>query len=108
MTDRLIAPNKTVNTPFDGGGIYLGTVRQVAGNQVYVEVPQIAPRFTFGPCLVINNRITTNTTTTSSSGYLTSVTTTVTNNPPLVGDKVICAFLNNEKSELIVLGRVLV
>lgn len=106
MADARIAPNKTVNTPFEGGGVYLGTVRQVSGSQVYVEIPQIAPRFTFGPCLVINNRIVTNTTTTTSSGYLTSVTTTVTNNPPLVGDRVVCAFLNNEKSEVIVLGRI--
>lgn len=101
--EKIIAPSKTVNTPFDGGGIYVGTVRQVAGKQVFVEVPSIAPRFTFGPCLVVNNRITT--TTTSSSGYLTSVT--VSNNPPAVGDKVVCAFLNNEKSEMIVLGRIL-
>jgi hypothetical protein len=104
MSEKLIAPNKTANTPFEGGGIYIGAVRQVSGNQVFVEIPQIAPRFVFGPCLVVNNRITT--TTTSSMGYITSVT--VTNNPPAVGDKVVCAFLNNEKSEIIVLGRVLV
>lgn len=103
MADKLIAPNKTVGLPLEGGGIHLGIVRQVSGTQVFVEVPSIQPRFAFGPCLVIANRI--QTTTTSASGYLTSVT--VENVAPQVGDRVICGFLDNEKSELVVLGRVL-
>jgi len=103
MADKLIAPNKTVGLPLESGGVYIGVVRQVTGNQVYVEVPSVQPRFSFGPCLVVANRVTT--TTTSSMGYLTSVTVEVV--APEVGNKVICAFLDNEKSELVVLGRVL-
>lgn len=103
MAERIIAPNKTVGLPLQSGGIHLGVVRQVSGNQVFVEVPSIQPRFAFGPCLVVANRV--QTTTTSSSGYITSVTVEIV--VPQVGDKVVCAFLDNEKSELVVLGRVL-
>ena len=103
MAEKLIAPNKTVGLPLEAGGIHLGVVRQTEGNQVYVEIPSIQPRFAFGPCLVVANRV--QTTTTSSSGYITSVTVEVVR--PNIGDKVICAFLDNEKSELVVLGRVL-
>ena len=103
MSEKILAPNKTVGVPLQPGGVYVGTVKQVSGNQVFVEVPAIAPRFAFGPCLVVANRVTT--TTTSSSGFLTSVTVSVV--PPSVGDKVICAFIENERSELVVLGRIL-
>lgn len=103
MAERIIAPNKTAGLPLEPGGVHLGVVRQVAGNQVFVEVPSIQPRFAFGPCLVVANRV--QTTTTSSTGYITSVTVELV--APQVGDKVICAFLDNEKSELVVLGRVL-
>lgn len=103
VDNRIIAPNKTAGVPLQPGGIYLGVVRQVSGNQVFVEVPSIQPRFAFGPCLVVANRVTT--TTTSSNGYLTSVTVEIV--PPQLGDRVICGFLDNEKSELVVLGRVL-
>lgn len=102
-SNKIIAPNKTAGVPLQPGGIYLGIVRQMVGNQAYVEVPSIQPRFAFGPCLVIANRVTT--TTTQALGYLTSVTVEIVG--PQVGDKVICAFLDNEKSELVVLGRVL-
>ena len=103
MSENIIVPSKTVNTPFTGQGIYIGIVRQVADKQVYVEVPLISPGFIFGPCLVVSNKVTTSTT--SSSGYLTSVT--VSNAAPSVGEKVVCAFLNGERSEIIVLGRIL-
>lgn len=103
MADKLITPNKTAGVPLESGGVYVGIVRQVSGNQVYVEVPSVQPRFAFGPCLTVGNRVTT--TTTSSMGYLTSVTVEVI--PPQVGDRVICAFLDNEKSELVVMGRIL-
>ena len=103
MAEKIIAPNKTAAVSLEAGGLYIGTVKQVAGSQVYVEVPSIAPRFAFGPCLVVANRVTT--TTTSSMGYLTSVTVEVV--APSIGDKVVCAFLDNERSELVVLGRIL-
>lgn len=103
MADRYLTPNKTAGIPLQPGGLYIGTVRQVSGNQVFVEIPSIAPRFAFGPCLVAGGRVTT--TTTSSAGYVTTVTTTV--QPPAIGDKVLCSFIENEKSELVVLGRIL-
>lgn len=103
MPTKVPVPTKTVNLPLEPGGIYIGIVRQVSGNQVFVEVPLIAPGFSFGPCLVVANRAVT--TTTTADGYVTSVT--VTNSAPLLNDKVVCAFINNERSELVVLGRVL-
>lgn len=103
MPTNVVVPTKAANTPLEPGGIYLGIVRQVAGTQVYVEMPLVSPGFAFGPCLVVANRAVV--TTTTSGGYVTSVT--VTNSVPNVNDRVICAFLNNERSEVVVLGRVL-
>jgi hypothetical protein len=76
------ARNKTVSVPFQGG-IHYGIVRRVVGSQVYVELRAVAPGYAFGPCVV--------------SGVDTI---------PAVNDSVICAFLNNAKSELVVLGKI--
>lgn len=103
MSEKVTVPSKTAGTPLEPGGLYLGIVRQVSGTQVFVELPLVSPGFAFGPCFVVANRA--SVTTTSSGGYLTSVT--VTNTVPNVGDRVICAFLNNERTEIVVLGRVL-
>lgn len=109
--DRLIAPGKTVNTPFEGGGTYVGVVKQVTGKNIFVEVPSIAPGFVFGPCLVTSNAFSlavTKTTVTTPSGTTQAVTNaTLTNTAPPVGSKVLCTFLNNEKSELVITGRIL-
>lgn len=111
MVDKLIAPGKTVNTPFEGGGTYVGVVKQVSGKNIFVEVPAIAPGFTFGPCLVTSNAFSitlTKTTVTTPSGTTQAVTNAVLANiAPSVGSKVLCTFLNNEKSELVITGRIL-
>lgn len=77
------ARNKTVSIPLEGGGIYVGRVAKKTGAQVFVEVPSLSPKFAFGPCLV--------------SGTIAALE---------VNDRVICAFLNNSTSELIVLGKI--
>lgn len=109
--ERLIAPGKTVNTPFEGGGTYVGIVRQVSGKNIFVEVPAIAPGFTFGPCLVTSNAFSlslTKSTVTTPSGTTQAVTNaSLSNVAPSVGNKVLCTFLNNEKSELVITGRIL-
>jgi hypothetical protein len=76
------ARNKAVSVPFQGG-IHYGIVRRVVGSQVYVELRAVAPGYAFGPCVV--------------SGV---------DSIPAVNDSVICAFLNNAKSELVVLGKI--
>lgn len=76
------ARNKAVSVPFQGG-IHYGIVRRVVGSQVYVELRAVAPGYAFGPCVV--------------SGVEAI---------PAVNDSVICAFLNNSKSELVVIGKI--
>jgi hypothetical protein len=76
------ARNKAVSVPFQGG-IHYGIVRRVVGSQVYVELRAVAPGYAFGPCVV--------------SGVDSILA---------VNDSVICAFLNNAKSELVVLGKI--
>ena len=109
--ERFIAPGKTVNTPFTAGGTYVGVVKQVTGKSIFVEVPAIAPGFAFGPCLVTSNAFAitlTKTTVSTPSGTTQAVTNAVLANiAPPVGSKVLCTFLNGEKSELVITGRIL-
>lgn len=77
------ARTKAVGSTLDGGGIYFGVIRRVDGNQVYVELKTLAPGYAFGPCIAVGFEV-----------------------MPTVNDRVICAFLNNEKSELVVLGKI--
>lgn len=77
------ARSKAVGSSLEGGGIYFGVIRRVDGNQVYVELRTLAPGYAFGPCVVVGFEVV-----------------------PAVNDRVICAFLNNEKSELVVLGKI--
>lgn len=84
MAKQFTARSKTVGVPFEGGGIHYGVVRRVDGAKVFVEMPSVSPRYAFGPCIV--------------SGVTEAL---------VVGDSVICGFLNNSASELIVLGKVL-
>jgi len=110
-SERLIAPGKTVNTPIQAGGVYVGIVRQVSGTQIFVEVPKVAPGFVFGPCLVTSNAFSlsvTKQTVTTPSGTTQAVTNVSLNNSaPAVGKKVLCTFLDNEQSELVITGQVL-
>lgn len=106
------APDKSSSIPLEANSIYVGVVTQVSGNRVFVEVPQIAPGFSFGPCLVAANDVQVSATTTvtkSGQGFVTSVQTTVTRQRivPPVGSRVFCAFLNGSIDELAVLGSIL-
>jgi hypothetical protein len=68
-----------------GGGIHYGIVRKVDGNKVYVEIPSVAPKYAFGPCIM--------------SGVSEVLA---------IGDSVICGFLNNSASELAVISKVFI
>lgn len=84
MARQFTARSKAVGVSFQGGGIHYGIVRKVDGTKVYVEMPAVSSGFAFGPCIV--------------SGVIELLT---------VGDPVICGFLDNKASELVVLGKVL-
>ena len=105
--ENLIAPGKTVNTPFDGGGVYVGIVRQVSGSSIFVEVPAVASGFVYGPCLVTSNAFSLNVTKQTVDGVLVVTNVTLSNVAPPVGSKVLCTFLNNEKSDVVITGRIL-
>lgn len=111
MKERIIAPGKTANTPFDGTGIYIGIVKQIEGKRVYVEVPEVAPGFFFGPCLIVSNAFSlslTKQTVDTPTGTTQAVTNaTLANVAFSVNDFVLCAFINGEKSELVIMGRIL-
>jgi hypothetical protein len=61
------------------GGLSLGQVTRDTGG-IFVEVPQVAPGQTFGPCAVFGPY-------------------------PKTGDTVLCAFLDNKFDEIVVLGK---
>lgn len=84
MAKQFTARTKAVGVAFQGGGIHYGIVRRVDGTKVFVEVPSVAPKYAFGPCIVSGVDI-----------------------PLEVNDSVICGFLNNTASELVVIGKVL-
>jgi hypothetical protein len=52
-----ISPQKTASVELEKNGLYLGNVTQTEGNMVYVEIPQLTPGFSYGPCLVISNTL---------------------------------------------------
>lgn len=85
MAKQFTARTKAVGVPFQGGGIHYGIVRKVDGNKVYVEIPSVAPKYAFGPCII--------------SGV---------SEPLVIGDAVICGFLNNSASELVVISKVFI
>lgn len=107
---QFIAPTKTASVEIPRNGLYIGIVTQVEDTRVYVEVPQLTPGFSYGPCLVLANNV--NTATTSGSALITTggststflKTVTVTRVVPPVGTFVLCGFLNNGLDELVVLG----
>lgn len=78
------ARNKNVSIPLEGGGTYFGRVSKIInGNQVFVEIPTLSPKYSFGPCVVF--------------GTVAGLE---------LDEKVICTFLNNSTSDLVVLGKV--
>lgn len=71
--------------PFQGGGLYLGKVLSVdSGNRVSVKIPSLGLK---------------------KIRSLPYVGTTATLKP-VKGDSVVCAFLENDNQEMVVIGRI--
>jgi hypothetical protein len=109
---NLTAPQKSSSVELRPNSVYLGTVTRIEGNTAFVEVPQVAAGFSFGPCLIAAGDVSVvvqTTTTKNIDGVVTEVQTTVTKTriPPPVGGKVLCTFLNGSIDELVVLGSIL-
>jgi hypothetical protein len=109
---NLTAPAKSSSVELQPNAIYVGVVTNVEGNFVFVEVPQVAAGFSFGPCLVAAGDVAVQvqtTTTKNIDGLVTDVQTSVTKTRviPSVGEKVFCSFLNGNIDELVVLGSIL-
>jgi hypothetical protein len=78
-TERFGNSTKASSRKPQPGGLYKGIVVRVAGG-IFVDVPKVAPGQTFGPCMVFGPY-------------------------PILGDNVLCAFLDNKFDELVILGR---
>jgi hypothetical protein len=78
-TERFGNATKASSRKPQPGGLYKGIVVRVAGG-IFVDVPKVAPGQTFGPCMVFGPY-------------------------PILGDNVLCAFLDNRFDELVILGR---
>jgi hypothetical protein len=109
---NLTAPEKSSSVPLQSNAVYVGTITSIEGNSAFVEVPQVASGFSFGPCLIAAGDVEVQvetTTTKNLDGLVTDVQTTVTKTriSPSVGDKVLCTFLNGSIDELVVLGSIL-
>jgi hypothetical protein len=57
MTMNFISPTKTASVEVQRNGLYLGIVTRVDGTKVYVEIPQLTPGFSYGPCPVLSNNL---------------------------------------------------
>lgn len=78
-TERFGSSTKASSRKPQPGGLYKGTVTRVADG-IFVSVPKVAPGQIFGPCMVFGPY-------------------------PVLGDNVLCAFLDNRFDELVILGR---
>ena len=78
-TERFGNSTKASSRKPQPGGLYKGIVTRVAGG-IFVDVPKVAPGQPFGPCMVFGPY-------------------------PILGDNVLCAFLDNKFDELVILGR---
>ena len=54
---NLISPDKASSVELEKNGLFVGTVTSVEENKVYVEIPQLTPGFSYGPCLVVANNL---------------------------------------------------
>ena len=107
---QFIAPAKTASVELPRNGLYIGIVTQIEDKRVYVEIPQLTPGFSYGPCLVLANTV--NTEKTSGPALITTggatstfiKTVNVERVVPEVGTYVLCGFLNNGLDEIVVLG----
>lgn len=57
MAPSFITPTKTASVELPKNGLYVGIVTRVESPRVYVEVPQLTPGFSYGPCPVLANNI---------------------------------------------------
>jgi hypothetical protein len=60
--------------------MYVGKVVRVSDKGVFVQIPSVAPQTTFGPCAVFTTY-------------------------PVLGQRVLCSFLDNRFDEVVILGR---
>ena len=99
------SPGKTASVRLQTNSLYVGIVRKVEGKQVFVEIPAVAPGFSFGPCPVVAG-VTAYSSTTSITGDGSPVVTSI-NQVPSVDQNVLCGFINNSLDEVIVMGTIL-
>jgi hypothetical protein len=52
-----ISPDKASSVELEKNGLFVGTVTRVEDKSVYVEIPQLTPGFSYGPCLVVANNL---------------------------------------------------
>ena len=76
--------NKGSSTSLQYGGVYVGRVVRVDGAYCYVELPRLSPGSIFGPCLTIS----------STYPFM-----------PEIEDIVICAFMENNWDQVVILGK---
>lgn len=78
-TERFTNSSKASSRRPKTGGLYVGKVVRVNGG-IFVQIPSIAPQTTFGPCVVFSSF-------------------------PILGQRVLCSFLDNKFDEVVILGR---
>lgn len=103
---NFISPSKTASVAQEGGGLYVGTITSIQQNPfaVFVEIPQVSPGFSFGPCLIVQNN--TNYTLNINFDAKTYSFTNSKKTATTVGAQVVCAFLANSLDQVVVLGTV--
>jgi hypothetical protein len=57
MVSKFISPTKAASVELPRNALYIGKVTQVEGKNVFVEVPQLSPGFSYGPCQVVANNL---------------------------------------------------
>lgn len=107
MPPNYISPNKAHSVPKPGGGTYIGIVTSVNGG-IFVEIPRVAVGQSFGPCsmtgvFTLTLEKETVTTPTGTVEAVTDVTLSGGGNPN-VGDQVVCMFLDNQLTEVAIVG----
>lgn len=52
-----ISPDKAASVELEKNGLFVGSVTSVEDKYVYVEIPQLTPGFSYGPCMVVANNL---------------------------------------------------
>lgn len=106
------SPEKTASVSMKPGGIYIGTLTSIKDKTCFVEIPAVLPGFSFGPCRVtlspwphVRQGSKWYTQPETSGAYPSHVHEHAFIGD--VGDKVVCAFINNRLDEVVVFGRLL-